>query len=381
MIPYGRQWIDREEAEAVLEVLRSDFLTQGPVVERFENAVAGYCGARFAVAVSSGTSALHAAYAALGIGVGDEIVTTPITFAATTNAALYLQAKPVFADCDPKTGLIDPEDVARKITPRTKAIVPVDFSGAPCDYAALESIARKAGIALVADAAHSLGGSYRGRKVGTLAEATTLSFHPVKTITSGEGGMVLTDREDVAVKARQFRHHGMERGQDLMNAMGGWYYEVQELGNNYRLSDLHAAVGLAQLGKIDRFLARREEIAQRYLEGLASIDGLGLPETSEKIRSAWHLFVIRLEGPGAGRRREVFERLRNAGIGVQVHYIPVYWHPLYRKLGYTLGLCPGAEEFYSSAISLPIYPRLSEADVDTVIRTVQNILHDCAVTR
>lgn len=371
MIPYGRQSVGSEELAEIAKVLQSDFLTQGPTVERFENAVAQYCGVRFAVAVSSGTAALHAVYAAYGIGPADEIVTSPITFAATANAALYLGARPVFADTDPRTGLLDPASVASKINAKTKAIVPVDFAGAPADYESFRGLADSLGVPLIADAAHSLGASYAGKPVGTLADATIFSFHPVKTITTGEGGMIVTDRPEIAERMRRFRHHGIVRGEAIEREHGAWFYEMRELGNNYRMSDLHAAVGVAQMGKVDAFLAKRDAIALQYEKGLADLPIVRAPAAQAGTRYARHLFVIQLDDSCFAHRREIFAFLRARGIGVQVHYVPVYRHPYYRDLGYRQDRCPNAERFYAGAISLPIFPALREEEIACVIATVR----------
>lgn len=371
MIPYGRQSVGEEEAAEILKVLRSDFLTQGPAVERFEQAVAAYCGVRFAVALSSGTAALHAAYAAFGIGPGDELITSPITFVATASAALYVGGRPVFADVDPATGLVSPCSVSRRIGPRTKAIVPVDFAGRPADYDSLRPLADSLGIPLIADAAHSLGGAYGGRRVGQLADATVFSFHPVKTITTGEGGMVVTDRGDVADSVRRFRHHGIARRPEIAREQGEWYYEVRSLGSNYRISDLHAAIGLAQMGKIERFLARRCEIARRYDEAFAGSPFLEAPVPEEGLRSARHLYCLRVKEELPGGRRVLFESLRRRGIGAQVHYIPVYRHPYFRDLGYPQREHPGAETFYAGTISLPVFPSMTDGQIEEVIRAVK----------
>lgn len=363
-IPYGRQWIDEDDIQAVVDTLRSDYLTTGPKVEEFERSLCDYSGARRAVAVNSGTAALHAAYFAAGLGPGDEIITSPLTFAATANAALYLGATVRFVDIDPETGLIDPEMVRQAITEKTKLVVPIDFAGHPADYDSL----RFEGIKLVADAAHSLGASYKGRKVGTLADLTALSMHPVKPITTAEGGAVLTDDPEMAQRAADFRTHGITRDPSRLGRdEGPWYYEQQALGYNYRLTDLQCALGTAQMGKIDRFIQRRREIAARYTEALAD-SGLALPPTSPEVEPGWHLYVVRV--PEAKQRRPFFERLRELGLGVQVHYIPVYRHPYYRELGYREGLCPKAEDYYSRCISLPLYPKMTDDEVDASIETV-----------
>lgn len=370
VIPYGRQWIDDDDVEAVARVLRSDFLTTGPAVPQFEEELMRATDSRHAVALNSGTSALHAMYFAAGIGPGDEIITTPMTFAATANAALYLGASVRFADIDPDTGNIDPDRVAEQITERTKAIVAVDYTGAPADYDRLRAIADRHGVALLADAAHSLGARYRGRPVGTLADASALSFHPVKPITTGEGGAVVTDDDVLARRAARFRTHGITKeSAELEAGDGPWYYEQHDLGFNYRLTDLQAALGSSQLRRLDQFIARRREIAARYQSELADVDAIELPVTPTGIDSGWHLYVVRVRD--AERRRVFFDGLRDRGLAVQVHYIPVYWHPYYRSLGFERGQCPVAEDWYGRAVSLPIFPALDDAKLSSVIAAVR----------
>lgn len=376
MIPYSHQFIDEEDIKAVKETLESDWLTQGPKIKEFENALAEYCGVKFAAVISNGTAALQAAYFAAGIGQGDEIITSPITFAATTNAAIWQGAKPVFADVESETGNIDAGLIEEKITSKTKAIVAVDYSGLPCDYEALKKVAKKHDLLLIGDAAHSLGAEYKDKKVGGLADLTTLSFHPVKSITTGEGGAILTDNEAFYKKLLLFRSHGITKDKnDFVNEQHGpWYHEMQELGLNYRMTDMQAALGISQLKKLPSFIKSRNEIARRYSEELSGIEDLRLPASFSDRKSSRHLYPIRLSGKLQSRRKEVFEKLQEAGIGVQVHYIPVYWHPYYQRLGYKKGLCPIAENFYLSEISIPIYPSLNEADRGTVVRELRKIL-------
>jgi UDP-4-amino-4,6-dideoxy-N-acetyl-beta-L-altrosamine transaminase len=376
-LPYGRQGVDDDDVAAVVEVLRSAYLTTGPAVTHFETALSGVTGAKHAVAVNSGTSALHAMYFAAGIGPGDEIVTSPLTFAATANAALYLGATVRFVDVEPDTGNLDPDLVEAVITDRTKAIVPVDFAGHPADYDRLRAIADRHGLRLLADAAHSLGATYRGRPVGTLADASELSFHPVKPITTAEGGAVVTGDAEIARRAARFRTHGITRDPEELDHPdeGAWWYEQHDLGFNYRLTDVQAALGTSQLRKLDRFLARRRAIAAAYDAALADVDALELPGRRDGVQSGWHLYVVRTRDPA--QRRPLFERLRAEGIGVQVHYLPVYWHPHYTSLGYLRGQCPRAEAFYRGAISLPIFPLMTDADVERVI----DILRDDAAGR
>lgn len=365
-IPYGRQSIEQADLDAVAEVLRSDWLTQGPKVAEFEKALADYCGAKHAVAVTNGTAALQAAYFALDLKAGDEFVTSPLTFAATATAGLWQGAKPVFADVDPETGNLDPQAAARAVSARTKAVVPVDFAGRPADLDAFRSLASSKKLALVEDACHALGTSYKGRRVGSVSDLTAFSFHPVKSITTGEGGAVLTSDDRLAERLQTFRTHGIRRGED-------WEYAVEEFGQNLRLTDIQSALGLSQLKRLDRFVARRREIAARYQAAFKDWED-ARPLAGDVAGSAWHLFVIRLAGPAAGKRREAFRALRARGIGVQVHYIPVYWHPYYQALGYKKGLCPKAEALYESMISLPIYPGLTPAQQEEVIGTLREVL-------
>ncbi|MFP4053770.1 MAG: UDP-4-amino-4,6-dideoxy-N-acetyl-beta-L-altrosamine transaminase [Phycisphaerae bacterium] len=373
-VPYGRQWVDEDDVAAVLDVLRGDYLTTGPAVTRFEEALRAATGAAHALSVNSGTSALHTAYATAGIGEGDEIVTTPLTFAATANAAVMLGASVRFVDVLPDTGNIDPAAVARAITPRTRLIAAVDYTGHPADYHALRPIADEHGLTLVADAAHSLGAAYHGRPVGTLGDLTTLSFHPVKVVTTAEGGAVLTDEPHLACRAADFRTHGITKNPARLTRPdeGAWYYEMQSLGYNYRLSDLQAALGCSQMSRLSAFVTRRRQIAARYASALADIDGLIRPAVREGVEPAWHLYVVRCREKS--RRRAFFDALRARGLGVQVHYIPVHTQPFYRDLGWRQGDLPVAEAFYAGAVSLPIFPAMSDAEVDYVIQQV----HDAA---
>lgn len=369
-IPYGRQSVDEDDIAAVAEVLRSDFLTTGPAIGSFEAALADVTGAPHVVAVNSGTAALHAMYFAADIGPGDEIITTPLTFAATGNAALYLGATVRFADVDRDTGNLDPAAVEPLLGPRTRAVVAVDYGGQPADYGALRDIIGARPITLLADAAHSLGATDRGRPVGTLADASTLSFHPVKPITTAEGGAVLTANPELASRAAQFRTHGITRDRaELEHDEGPWYYEQHDLGFNYRLSDLQAALGHSQLRRLGEFLARRRAIAGRYDQELGDVEGLELPTVRDGVEPGWHLYVVMVRD--ASRRRAFFDRLRELGIGVQVHYIPVYRHPYYRKLDASFSVCPVAEDRYARSVSLPIYPRLADDDLGGVIDRIQ----------
>jgi UDP-4-amino-4,6-dideoxy-N-acetyl-beta-L-altrosamine transaminase len=376
LLPYGRQWIDEEEIAAVVEVLRSDWLTTGPKVVEFEEAVAEYVGARYAVAFSSGTAALHAAAHAAGIGPGDEVITTPLTFAATANCVLYQGGKPVFADIDEQTLNLDPAEVERSLTPRTKAIIAVDFAGHPAELDELRALARERHLLLIEDACHALGAEYRGQKIGGLSDLTVFSFHPVKHITTGEGGMITTHDEALAERLRLFRNHGISVDAQERQRRGAWFYEMIDLGYNYRLTDLQCALGLSQLRKLDRFLSRRAEIAARYREAFANVPEIILPTVAPQVKHAWHLFVIqlRLERLTAGRA-EIFQALRAENIGVNVHYIPVHWHPYYQQQGYCSKDCPKAGRYYERAITLPLFPRMQERDVEEVIAAVQKVVH------
>ena len=378
-LSYGRQWVDEADVQAVVEVLRSDWLTTGPKVREFEERVAEYVGAKEAVAVNSGTAALHVAAFAAGIGPGDEVITTPLTFAASANCVLYLGGRPVFADVCPDTLNIDPEDVARKITPKTKAIIPVDFTGQPCDYKAIRALAEQHGLVVIEDAAHALGAEYNGQRVGKLNELTTFSFHPVKHVTTGEGGMVVTDDPDLAAKMRIFRTHGITADFRQRAEAGSWVYEMVALGYNYRLSDINCALGLAQMSKLDGWLALRREVAVRYTTAFAQLPEVDVIEVLPRVNPAWHLYVIKLnlERLRVGRK-EVFAALRAENIGVNVHYIPVYWHPYYQQLGYEKGLCPVVEAAYERLISLPMFPAMTYDDVDDVILAVRKILSNLA---
>ncbi|HET9878455.1 MAG TPA: UDP-4-amino-4,6-dideoxy-N-acetyl-beta-L-altrosamine transaminase [Candidatus Limnocylindria bacterium] len=374
-IPYGHQWVDDEDIAAVVDVLRSDFLTTGPAVDAFERGLEAATGARRAVVVNSGTSALHAMYFAAGLGPGDEIITTPLTFAATANAALYLGASVRFVDVLPDTGNMDPAAAEAAISDRTRLIVAIDYTGHPADYDELNAAAGERSVTVLADAAHSLGATYRGRRVGTLAHATELSFHPVKLITTAEGGAIVTDDEALADRAARFRTHGITRDPALMERNDGpWHYEQHDLGFNYRLTDVQAALGSSQLRRLDAFVARRRAIAARYLEAWADLHALTLPVVREGVEPAWHLFVVRVSD--AALRGAFFDRLRALGLGVQVHYIPVHHHPYYRDLGFRPGSCPVAEDFSARAVSLPIFPLMTDSEVERVIDAVRRAVFE-----
>lgn len=371
MIPYGKQTIEQDDIQAVVDVLKSDFLTTGPKIAEFEQTVADYVGAKYAVAISNGTSALHAACFAAGIGPGDEVITTPLTFAASANCVLYCGGTPVFADVDPKTYNIDPEDIRRKITDRTKAIIAVHLAGQPCDMDAIHSIAREHGLIVIEDGAHALGSVYKGKRVGSLSDMTTFSFHPVKPITTGEGGMIVTDNEDFYKKMILFRSHGITRDDSMMTRNDGpWFYQQFDLGYNYRITDIQCALGCSQMKKLDRFLARRKEIVARYNEAFAECDSIITPYQLSDTESGWHLYIVQVKNCD---RRQVFETMREKGIGVNVHYIPVYMHPYYQEHGYENVHCVNAEEIYSHIISLPLYPGLTSEQQNYVIDTLKSL--------
>jgi UDP-4-amino-4,6-dideoxy-N-acetyl-beta-L-altrosamine transaminase len=374
MIPYGRQTIDEDDIKAVNDVLRTDWLTTGPKVMEFEQAVADYVGAKYAVAVSSGTAALHAAMYAIGIGPGDEVVVTPITFAASVNCVVYQGGTPVFADVDPDTLLLDPAKVEEKITEKTKAIIGVDYAGQPCDWDKLQEIANKHGLRLVADGCHALGAEYKGSKVGSLSDMTIFSFHPVKHITTGEGGMITTDDPVLAGRMRLFRTHGITTDAIQREGNDSGFYEMVDLGYNYRITDFQCALGISQLQKLPRFLKCRRAIAARYDEAFMDFSGITPLAVHKESFHAYHLYVVRVDSDTLGiDRTMLFTNLRKRGIGVNVHYIPVHLHPFYRNKFHTgLGLCPIAESAYEQIVSLPMFPGMADKDVEKVIAEVKN---------
>ena len=363
-ISYGRQSIDEEDIQIVVDTLRSPYLTQGPTIAKFEQAIADYIGTKYAVAFCNGTAALHGACYAAGIGEGDEVITSPITFAASANCVHYVGGTVVFADIDAVTYNIDPAQIRAKVTTETKAIIPVDFTGQPVDMDEIMAIAKEHNLVVIEDGAHSLGASYKGRKVGTQADMTMFSFHPVKPITTAEGGVIVTDNEEYYKKLLKFRSHGIEQT-PYAQEQGDWYYEMTDLGYNYRMTDLQAALGVSQLSKLDTFIQRRREIAVMYTEALKDIGGIQVPREFEDTESGWHLYMIQLEN---ANRKQVFEAMRAANVGVHVHYIPVYWHPYYQKLGYEKGLCSVAESWYEKALTLPIHPNLKDEEINFIIK-------------
>jgi len=375
-IPYGKQYIDDDDINAVVEVLRSDFLTTGPMVKKFEEALADYLGVKHVVVLSNGTAALHAACFSAGIGPGDEVITTPITFAASANAVLYCGGTPVFADIDPLTYNIDPQSIENQITERTKAIIPVHFTGQPCDMEAILKIAKKYNLIVIEDGAHVLGAEFKGDVLGCSGNMMTLSFHPVKHITTGEGGAVVTNDEELYKKLKLFRSHGITKDYiDLNHSTEPWYYEQHELGYNYRISDIQCALGVNQLKKNPDFLKKRRAIADQYNDAFEHIEGIVLQKQIENVNSSWHIYLIQLELEKLSVGRSViFNALRDSNLGVNVHYIPVYYHPYYRNLGYEKGICPKAENLYERIITIPLFPTMTKNEVDYVIETVKKII-------
>jgi dTDP-4-amino-4,6-dideoxygalactose transaminase len=369
---YGRQSIVDEDVAAVAEVLRGDWLTTGPQVALFEAELEKVTGAP-AVSVTSGTAALHAAYGGLGLGPGDEVVTTPMTFVATASGAAQLGARIRFADVCDDTLNLDPAAVEAQLTSRTAAVAAVDYAGHPIDADALKPLCDRVGAVLIEDAAHSVGGTYKGRPVGSVADITTLSFFPTKNLTTAEGGAVVSPHADILTEIRRFARIGMVREpHELRNPdEGGWWYEVPAFGLNYRLPDVLCALGLSQLRRLPAFVARRAQLVARYHELLADVPGLRLPTQRDDVEPAWHLYAVRVLD---GRRREVYEKMRAAGIGVQVNYIPVYWHPVFADSGYQRGLCPVAEQAYGELLSLPLFADLTDAEQDRVVDTLRGIL-------
>ncbi len=376
LLPYGRQSIDENDIQAVVETLRSDWLTTGPKVAEFEEAMATWVGAKYAVSFSSGTAALHAAAFASGLQPGDEAITSPLTFAATANCVLYQGATPVFADVVEDTLSLDPERVAARITPRTKAILPVDYAGHPADLDSFLHLADRHGLIVIEDACHALGAEYRGRRVGSVAHMTVFSFHPVKHLTTGEGGMVTTDSPVFAETLRRFRNHGINIDARQRQRAGHWHYEMVLLGFNYRLTDIACALGLQQMKKLGANLARRRQIAARYSAEFRFIAGVVAPQTRKDVNPAWHLYPIRLDlARLTVDRGTVFQALRAEKIGVNVHYIPVHHHPYYRdRFGYEGGEFPVAEAAYECLISLPMFHSMTDGDVDDVVRALGKVL-------
>ena len=372
MIPYSRQCIENDDIQAVVDVLKSDYLTTGPKVEEFEQLVAKYVGANYAVAFMNGTVALHAACVAAGVKSGDEVITSPITFAASAKCVLYCGGTPVFADIDDRTYNIDPEDIKRKITPHTRAIIPVHLAGQPCDMDPIHEIAKEYHLTVIEDGAHALGAKYKTKKIGCLSDMTMFSFHPVKSITTGEGGMITTNNKEMYEKLKLFRTHGITREVSLLKKdEGSWYYEQQQLGYNYRITDIQCARGISQMGKLERFVSRRKELALKYDGAFKDEADIVIPHQLKGADSAWHLYIIQVPHHD---RKEVFERLRVEGVGVNVHYIPVYQHPYYQDHGYSNVYCKNSENLYKHIISLPLHPLLTDDEQDYIIKIVKKII-------
>lgn len=385
MIPYGRQSITDEDIQAVVKVLKSDWITQGPVTEKFERSVADYCGTKYAVAVSSGTAALHIACLAAGLGKGDTLWTSPNTFVASANCALYCGAKPDFVDIDPHTYNVAIAALEGKLAEAEKngclpkIVIPVHFAGQSCDMEQLSQLSKQYEFTVIEDACHAIGGNYKDCKIGSckFSNMTVFSFHPVKLVTTGEGGMILTNNKELYGKLIRLRSHGITRDPDLLTGEvhGPWYYEQVDLGFNYRMTDIQAALGISQLKKLDTFVKRRREIAGTYNEAFKGNPYFFMPAEKEYANSSYHLYVIRLKDEYEHRKKHVFSELRKKGIGVQVHYIPVYHQPYYQELGYEKDLCPEANDYYQRAISLPIYPSMKCEEITIVIDTVHSIFN------
>ncbi len=375
LLPYGRQTVAEEDIAAVVATLRSDWLTTGPKVAEFEEAFAAKVGAKFAISFSSGTAALHAAVFATGLKQGDEAITTPLTFAATANCILYQGATPVFADVHADTLNLDPDQVRIRITRNTKAILPVDYAGHPAELKSFLKIAEENDLTVIEDSAHALGAEYKNRFVGSIAHMTVFSFHPVKHLTTGEGGMVTTDSEKFAENLRCFRNHGISSDARDRQAKGQWFYEMVVLGYNYRLTDIACSLGIPQLQRLDANLARRREIAKRYSTGFQAVPGVMVPNVRDEVRPAWHLYPIRLDLEKlTASRGEFFKALRAENIGVNVHYIPVHLHPYYQqRFGYRGGEYPVAERAYDRLISLPMFHGMSDQDVEDVVLAVTKV--------
>lgn len=371
-IPYGKHCIEDDDIEAVGRALKRDYIATGPGIAEFEEAFAKYVGSKYAVALSSGTAALHACCFAIDIKPGDEVITTPLTFAASANCVLYCGGTPVFADVDPYTYNISPEEIEKHITDKTRAIIPVHFTGQPCDMDHIHEIARKHNLFVIEDAAHATGAEYNGRKIGSISDMTIFSFHPVKHMTTCEGGMVTTDNEKLYKKIRAFRAYCITKDPELLEDKedGPWHYEMQGLGYNYRISDVMCALGISQLKKIDSFVNRRREVAGRYNEEMKDFEHIVLPYQAEGCKSSWHLYTILIKD---GKRREAYLKLKEAGIGVDVHYLPVYKHPYYQKHGYRDVKCPCAELIYDQILSIPVFYKLTEEEQTYVIQAVRDL--------
>lgn len=379
-IYYGRQWIDESDIEAVAATLRSDFITCGPKVDEMERMLEEYTGAKYAVAVSNGTAALHCACIAAGIGSGDEVITTPITFAASANCALYCGARPIFADINPETYNIDPDNIRAHITEKTKAIVAVDFTGQAVENEQIRKICDEYNLVFIEDAAHAIATKYNGKQVGSLADMTCFSFHPVKTITGGEGGAITTNNKELYKKLVLAHTHGITHDQELMEGApheGPWYYEEISLGYNYRITDFQAALIVSQMKKLDLFAARRKEIVKKYDEAFQKLPEIIVQKEIPQSDTCRHLYIIRLDlDKLTCTRREFFDAMSAENVQCQIHYVPVYWFPYYAHLGYKKGLCPKAEELYKGIMSIPLYPKMTDQDVEDVIHAVKKVVEN-----
>lgn len=379
-IYYGHQWIEEDDIEAVTEVLKSDYLTCGPKVNELERVLERYTGAKHAVAVANGTAALHCACIAAGIGPGDEVITTPITFAASANCALYCGATPAFADINPETYNIDPESIRSCITEKTKAVIAVDFTGQAVEIEKIRAICDEYNLVFIEDAAHSIGTTYNGKQIGSLADITTFSFHPVKTVTGGEGGACLTNSDEYYHKLILTHAHGITHDENYMKGApheGPWYYEEIALGYNYRITDIQAALIGSQINKIDKFINRRKEIVRKYDEAFKLIPELTIQKEIPESDTCRHLYIIRLNLDKLScTRKEFFDAMSAENVQCQIHYVPVYWFPYYQDLGYKKGLCPNAEKVYSEIMSIPLYPKMSDKDVDDVIHAVNKVIEN-----
>ncbi|MCP4179647.1 MAG: UDP-4-amino-4,6-dideoxy-N-acetyl-beta-L-altrosamine transaminase [bacterium] len=364
MIPYGRQNIDDDDIQAVIDVLNSDWLTTGPKVDEFEEAISSYVNAQYTTVVSNGTAALHCAMFAAGIQEGDEVIVSPMTFVATCNAILYMKAKPVFVDIKEDTLLIDTDKIEEKITNKTKAILSIDYAGQPCDYDSIRNICNQYGLTHISDSCHAIGAEYKNEKIGSIADLTCFSFHPVKHITTGEGGAITTNNPKFNEQLHMFRNHGITTDHRQRVKRGRWFYEMTELGFNYRISDIQCALGISQLKKLPLGLKKRNEIAKKYDKTFRNTK-IELLLNKTNILNAYHLYVVKV-----ANRNNIFTKLREAGIGVNIHYIPVYLHPYYQKLGYAKGISPIAEIVYKQILSLPIYPSLTKKEQVYIINNI-----------
>lgn len=376
-LSYGCQVVDEDDIEAVVSVLKGSYLTTGPSIKEFEEKVANYVGCKYAVAVSNGTAALHAACYSAGIKEGDEVITTPMTFAASANCVLYCGGKPVFADINPDTYNIDWKEIEKKITSKTKAIIVVDFTGQSADLDKIREIAEIYNLIIIEDAAHAIGTKYKGEMIGNISHMTEFSFHPVKTITTGEGGIITTNSKELYDRLILFRTHGITRDKEFLfnKYEGPWYYEQIDLGYNYRITDIQCALGISQLNKLDKFIKRRKELVKMYNEELCKIDGIVLQKEEDFSDTVKHLYIIKLElEKFRVGRKEIFEALQAENIGVNVHYLPVYLQPYYKKLGYKEGLCPNAEDLYKRMITLPLHVNMSDDDLKDVVLAVNKVL-------